>query len=160
MDKLQQITWFAGLFEGEGTFNIVRNLIPKAMSIQMTDLDVLLQVQEFFGGSVNACRKQKDHHKDIWKWTICGAPALELARQVHPYLLKRRQERCADFIELYENQFAASGARKQDIIDMKAKVVSMSATGMTHAEIAKSFGKDRTYITHIINRAKKQSITE
>lgn len=65
MDEKEAITWFAGLFEGEGSFLFHKGK-PKAIVISMTDKDVLEKVQKFFGGSIYKLGKRKEHWKDAW----------------------------------------------------------------------------------------------
>lgn len=150
MDESQRLTWFAGLFEGEGTFRI-SNGKPKGLTIQMTDLDVLLRVQEFFGGSIYECKKREEHWKDSWRWSLCGQPAIDLAHKIRPFLLSRRTSRCDDFTSTFRSLREYNDERKANSASLREMVRELRACGMTHKEIANVVGRDRTYITHILN---------
>lgn len=112
----------------------------------MTDLDVLLRVQEWFGGKVYPLKKRQEHHKDAWIWVIYGPASLELAKKIEPYLLHRRRGRCNDYINLYSSNKDRSN-RAQALRD---RVRSLREQGLTHQQIAEEIGKDRTYVTHIL----------
>ena len=143
--RITKVAWFAGLFEGEGTFNFA-NGKPKAMSIQMTDEDVLNRVQKNFGGSVHLLKKRQDHWKDCWKWSITGQKSVDLAKEIKPFLLSRRQARCEEYIKLYKSREAF----RQNREDFRTKVKHLRSQGLTHAAIAGIMKCDRSYVSHIL----------
>lgn len=147
MDELQRITWFAGLFEGEGSFCFHQGK-PKALSIMMTDEDVLLRVQEYFGGSIHKVKKRQEHWKDCWKWSMSGEKSVELTKKILPFLGERRSARGQE----YADNYRTLAQRKQRAVDLQHRVESLRAEGLTHREIASIVGKDRTYVTHLLNR--------
>jgi hypothetical protein len=146
VDELQRITWFAGLFEGEGTFTFVHGK-PKRLAISMTDKDVLDRVEEYFGGSVKSLVKRREHWKDAWIWSIYGENSVDLARKILPYLGERRARRCREYIE----EFSTRTDRKKRTEELRQRVWELRVTGLTHQAIADIVGKDRTYVTHILN---------
>jgi hypothetical protein len=155
MDRTQQITWFAGLFEGEGTFTF-SNGKPKRLAIQMTDLDVLNRVQEFFGGGIHEASKVQDHHKQSWVWYLSGASSVELVKEMLPYLLGRRRQRAEEYIEKYvtrEDFITGQAIKTASLTD---QVMSFSAQGLTQGQIANAVGYDRTYVNKIIRRNNDQ----
>lgn len=150
MDELQRVTWFAGLFEGEGSFNFLREQ-PKAMSIQMTDEDVLLRVQEYFGGTIFKVTKRQPHWKDCWKWTITGEKSTALAGLILPYLGSRRSARGKEYIEKYRTIEQYQAERSAASAELRKQVRELRGQGLTHKAIAAILGKDRTYVTHILS---------
>src|SRR5690349_5515236 len=134
MTELHRITWLAGLFEGEGSFGFSHGK-PKQLKIHMTDLDVLERVQEWFGGTISATTKQQEHWKDSWLWQIGGSAGLELAKQIRPYLLGRRQQRCDEFISLFRTQQEYNAERARRKQQHLTEALIYRAQGLTHQVI-------------------------
>jgi hypothetical protein len=93
------IAWVAGLLEGEGTF-VRRGDKKLAISVHMTDRDIIERLQFVTGvGRVRACKKQREHHKPSWRWTVASSKrAKELAMLVYPWLGKRRREKIDNIV--------------------------------------------------------------
>ncbi|TXH11911.1 MAG: hypothetical protein E6R04_00450 [Spirochaetes bacterium] len=145
MDTTHSVTWFAGLFEGEGCFNF-SNGKPKRMTISMTDRDVLDHVQSLFGGTVVSLKKREEHHKDVWIWYLHGESSVELAKKIQPYLFSRRAKRCAEYIE----KFSTMSDRRNKAASLRESVRSLRNEGYKHREIAERLEIDRTYVSHIL----------
>ena len=65
------LAWAAGIYEGEGSVYILPHKRSCAnLQISMTDLDILQRLQNLFGGSIYAKKKQKVHHKQGWTWQL------------------------------------------------------------------------------------------
>lgn len=152
MDRIQQITWFAGLFEGEGSFGFSHGK-PKQLKIQMTDLDVLERVQKWFGGSITVATKQQSHWKDAWSWQMGGAFGLELAKEIRPFLLSRRQQRCDEFISLFRTQQEYTNERAKRKSHNLVEAQRLRTQGLTHQAIADTLGVDRTWVTHLLRHS-------
>lgn len=157
MDAEQRVTWFAGLFEGEGSFCFLRGR-PRSMSIQMTDLDVLQRVKEYFGGTIYPMTKRQEHWKDAWKWTIFGTKSVELAQLVLPYLGVRRSHRATEYIENYGTLEKYNLKRREKFEELATSVRSLRTEGLTHKQIADRLEIDRTYVTHILNGRNKHKV--
>ena len=99
LSKKEQLLFIAGLFEGEGWFGINRrknNWKPTAvLEVQMTDLDCIQKFQKYLEIDTNVFKrnyKQKEHHKDVYRFFIKGYRALHLMEEMLPYLGTRRKE--------------------------------------------------------------------
>lgn len=90
MDQLTRVVRAAGILDGEGTFSLRKNGTTPVLRCQMTDEDIILELQDLFGGKVYVAGKQKEHHKQSWIWQLQGAKALESMLMMKPYLFKRR----------------------------------------------------------------------
>jgi hypothetical protein len=97
--KEVDVAWLAGLLEGEGSFTLQQPLNAKgeprtriAISLQMTDLDVLEKVASLVGdGKVLTAKRQAGHHKETWRWQISSRGiTAELMARILPYMSKRR----------------------------------------------------------------------
>lgn len=142
-----ELHWFAGLFEGEGTFVFYKNT-PKRIAIQMTDLDTLEKVQEIWGGRIYHCKKLKDHHKDSWQWVAGGELARQIAIMIEPLLMSRRKARCQEFILGINTRYQVSTKVNQRV----AKARELRSTGLTHQEIADILGVERSAVSHYLSK--------
>ena len=62
------IAWAAGLFEGEGYFDINNGYLR--LCIEMTDRDVLERFESIFPGGTWTTRKRKEHWKQTYTYRI------------------------------------------------------------------------------------------
>jgi hypothetical protein len=91
------LSWAAGLFEGEGTFTLAqtgRTNYPKA-ALVMADEDIVRRFHEIVavGRVCNEQRKQRaEHHKMLYRWTVSQREGfLTFAALLMPYLGSRRR---------------------------------------------------------------------
>ena len=72
----------------------------------MTDEDVIERFQEAVGG-VGKVKgplrypSSKEHHKDVWEWTLYGKNCVPLVKQMLPYLGLRRRVRALKLLSWY-----------------------------------------------------------
>ncbi len=98
-----ELTWVAGLLEGEGCFRVYRDtqhcrsrtyvyLRPRVICA-MTDRDVIERLQLVTDmGRVAIARKTAPGHKPYWRWTVSrDADAMELMRSLYPHMGERRR---------------------------------------------------------------------
>lgn len=92
--------YVAGLFDGEGWFQIDRSKRPdcKSPSFQaharvcMRDREMIMGLRARYGGSVRQSGKATDKHAAYWSWDVCGVEAAAFAVTMQPLLrLKHRQ---------------------------------------------------------------------
>lgn len=91
--QVNDIGWFAGLFEGEG--HIYYNNRALVMMIGTTDRDVLEKVIIATGvGRIRGPRHDGNaNHKPIYEWCLTSRNAvLDLAEKIIPYMGIRRTE--------------------------------------------------------------------
>jgi len=109
MNRVQEVAWAAGLFEGEGTW-IVRpargrgTKTTTVIALQMCDRDVVERFAAIMGcGKVTNPDKrheQNPKHRPIWRWsTARRADCLRIAQMFLPYLGERRSARAHEIIE-------------------------------------------------------------
>lgn len=134
------VAWAAGLFEGEGTFQICKGK-SKGICISSTDLDVLEKVQLHFGGSIYKLSKRKSHWKDSYMWVVRNKEAIAFYNYINPYLLKRRTEK--------GNEWVRNLPIKHD---KEYRIIQLFHEGKTHKMIAGIVGTGRSNITKFLNR--------
>lgn len=143
--------WAAGLFEGEGTIGIIKGRVRVA--IHMTDYDVLEKLRDNFGGQIYNTKKQKDHHKQSWVWTITSTEnAMSFLMDIEPYLGSRRKARIDEAVNAVEDGKIVRSLRQRDQIEAFLK------DGLTHEEMADRLGCSRSNVSHIIKRMRMVSI--
>lgn len=137
------IAWAAGLFDGEGYIYVTDKVVK--VTIEMTDLDLLERMQQYFGGSVYQQKQRQAHWKTSWRWYIHDTDkAQEFLKKIYFLLCHRRQAK-ADEAFLLKSR----SVRKSETV---SKVLNMRAEGMTHQAIADILECDRSYVSHILRK--------
>lgn len=93
-----QLAWLAGLLEGEGSFNIACKKYPVGISLSMTDKDIIETVAKWWGVSYNSPKARQDHHKQVYKCSLRGQPAVDLMKLLLPYMGSRRSSKIVEAI--------------------------------------------------------------
>lgn len=142
MERDLIIAWAAGIFEGEGCFVFNKDK-AKLMSVTSTDFDVLLKLEQNFGGLIREQKKRNPKWKDCWVWNIRGKDAKSFYFCIKPYLLERRSKRG-------EYWFSRLPVKKINVNE--EAILSMYSQGYTHKEIAKNVGLERSSVSKFLNR--------
>lgn len=119
---MEKYAWAAGILEGEGYFGW-RTTNCARISCGMTDYDILLRLQELFGGKIYENTKQQDHHKDSWIWVIHGQLAVTVMYIIFPYMGVRRKDKIRLVV----------AAHDEHKLNMRNKKEYREAIGMTAA---------------------------
>lgn len=90
--KLEDVTWIAGLLEGEGTFDTDGASRQIRIRCEMTDEDVINKLHVLSGGGAIhvSYRHTRNGNKTTWTWDIRGKLAYELELAILPYMGERR----------------------------------------------------------------------
>jgi hypothetical protein len=139
MKKIEDIIWTAGLLEGEGSFLTKTNAHRPIVSCQMTDKDVIDNLQKIWGGAIYHSTPRKSGYKEAWHWQVGGEDAAELMTLVLPYMFSRRSEKIVSVLNIWNIQ--------------KEKLNSISKNGI---EAAKEYLNGGTSLRKV---AKKYCIT-
>lgn len=82
-----ELAYIAGIFDGEGGIQLARNTSGRGtcqeakLSLKVTitnaHLDMLLRVQELFGGSINSRKwlSKRSAWSEVYDWVLCGKKA-------------------------------------------------------------------------------------
>ena len=95
--SVEQLTWAAGFFDGEGTVYIYSHSSSHryrylAISVSQRDPRPLLVFRELFGGSIHRHEHTRGVEADIWKWEVRNRLAGAALVQLLPYLLLKREQ--------------------------------------------------------------------
>jgi hypothetical protein len=150
MTELHEVTWAAGLFEGEGCF-VFNHSVAQGVTIQMTDLDVLEKVQGLFGGSILSTKKQHDHHRDTWRWYLRGYGSIEFVESILPHLCGRRAKRGREYLLQMRARKSNREGSRDAARELRLEIKKLRGDGLTHQQIADKVNRDRTYVTHVLS---------
>jgi hypothetical protein len=99
-----EVGWLAGLFEGEGTFFMSRNIVNKKVYpsprvvISMTDRDVIEKVSQLVGTKVCSAKPYGVSKKYTYKVHLVGKKAITFMEAILPLMGKRRSEKILSII--------------------------------------------------------------
>jgi len=143
----KEFFWLVGLLEGEGSFLKPTPSQPHspAISVQMTDEDVIQKVSVLLGSKYQTCKPQKSHHKVSFRIMKRGYKAVELMKKLFPHMGVRRQSQITRAIYNY------SPNRKLLTPEVKRKIVKTYRNGMVARKVAQKFGIRRETV-HRINK--------
>lgn len=100
MIKTTDISWAAGIIDGEGSIFIrsAKHWAGLVIRVGMTHLPTLKKLQSLFGGNIgNAYRSKKNiSHKDLYTWEVNSTNQINCLEKLYPYLItKQNQARIA-----------------------------------------------------------------
>lgn len=150
MTVSQAQAWFAGLFEGEGTFAFNSGK-PRALALTSTDRDVIDVIVKYFGGYVHEVKSRKPHHKQAWLWQARSSEAIGIAEQLEPFLLGRRAERCRQFIAEYRTLEQYQAGRVELREQRRLQAHKLYAQGLLQREIAATLGVTRSRVSQLLH---------
>ena len=132
----KEFFWLVGLLEGEGSFLKPTPSQPHspAISVQMTDEDVIQKVSVLLGSKYQTCKPQKSHHKVSFRIMKRGYKAVELMKKLFPRAI-----------------YNYSPNRKLLTPEVKRKIVKTYRNGMVARKVAQKFGIRRETV-HRINK--------
>ena len=96
-----ELSWVAGLLEGEGCFRALKSVRNISVACQMTDLDVLRRLQYVVGGLING-PYQTPGRRPRSTWQVRGAQARVLMAQLLPQMGLRRSKRIKQLMRAYD----------------------------------------------------------
>ena len=105
--------YYAGIIDGGGYISYettrrkknVKYQIP-AMSVEMSDLDVVQNIHSFFKcGSVFTIKPRQSHHKTTYRWRVRGRAAINIFFKIYNFLSLRRKNKIDMVLKMYiDNQ--------------------------------------------------------
>lgn len=91
-------------------------------------------------------------YKQVWKWSITNNNDCFLfLKKIIPYLHSRRLKRANEAISLFNDWTEKNKIISEQISERRNAIKSMRLSKKTHKEIAKIFGVERSYVTHVLN---------
>ena len=93
-----ELSWLAGLLEGEGCFSHRKDRGVPVVEVKMTDLDVINRVAQLMGRTVTPIPAGREGYQPQYRARIQGEPARELMRLLKPYMGQRRAARIEELL--------------------------------------------------------------
>jgi hypothetical protein len=86
------IHYVAGFFDGEGCVYLYHNMnkLRLQVTVANTNPDVLIKLQEDFGGGLSIRNRETKKHKEIWVWTASGQKAIDFLKAVQEHLIIKK----------------------------------------------------------------------
>lgn len=131
-----ELNWFAGLLEGEGSFFPGSPSCPHlpVLTISMADEDVMQRVGRILGRSVRVIPPRREGWRFTYAVTIKGAGAVSWMQQLRPLMGQRRQAQIDRALSTYAPR------SKQRLDDERAsRALSLLAAGASVREVADRF---------------------
>lgn len=102
-----EIAWFAGIFEGEGTFETSKRSTVR-MTVAMSDQDVIERLSQVFPCQQIGFRHSNKRYPDakpMYSWRVGDSDQVALVIQaILPWLGKRRAARAREVLEHIERR--------------------------------------------------------
>jgi hypothetical protein len=96
--------WMAGIIDGEGCITCakLRNGKRLAITVTNTDLSILLEFFELYGGGIYQVHKERVSRKSCWEWRISRITlCLKFLQDILPYLISKK-DKAANAIKFLE----------------------------------------------------------
>ncbi|MDX2162144.1 MAG: hypothetical protein SF162_12520 [bacterium] len=153
---LKTLHWLAGLLEGEGSFKPSPPSAPNtpAISVMMTDEDIIARVAAIFGTKYHVIKPRQEGAKIPYAVNLKGFKAYTLMRQLYPLMSKRRQAQIDRALRDYTpNPLRhTTEAQVRDIKSRLAKgeaMIDIARTLGIHYEIIRSIKNGKSW-RHIV----------
>lgn len=114
---MNNLYWFAGLWEGEGSVSIIRNGKYYKLQVCMTHTDeeiIDLFIKEFGGTKVRSDRSHMSNHKDSFKWSLVTKQAEHFIKSIYPYIQSGKEKQIMDLAMQFQSQKLAGGREATD----------------------------------------------
>lgn len=92
-----ETAWIAGVYEGEGSCAITKGRAVR-VEIAMTDEDVVSRIATLTGLGHVVKAPLRGNNKQVYRWGIGSAEAVEFLEAIFPWLGSRRAARASDAI--------------------------------------------------------------
>lgn len=117
--------YVAGFFDGEGCVGFAKNrstIYPRVL-ITNTNIDVLKQIQNMFGGDIKPLSKRKENWKQGFYLRICWQKAVDFLSEIYPYLVVKNCQ--AETVFAWDAIRLGSGTKDKSIRDEYADTCEM-----------------------------------
>lgn len=119
------VAYIAGIIDGEGSILLSRArktalFRTPIVSVSSTTLEILKYLQSHYGGFISKHKIYKTHHKQSWSWKLEHTKAIELCRDMLPYLLEPEKRRRAKLlVDVYNRVTPRNGKYSLELLKAK-----------------------------------------
>lgn len=149
--KETDLTWLAGLLEGEGSFLKAPPSNPNCprISLEMTDKDVVERAALLMGGKAVRRVLKDPLWKPAYRVIVKGLRAVTLMRILYPEMGARRRSQISAALEKYIERMKGDNTRR--LSEDQIRQIRQRA-GSTISALAREFGVSRPTIRSIRER--------
>lgn len=104
-----QISWIAGILEGEGYFTFTKD--SAMIRLSMTDVDIVTRIRDIIapGRSIGINYSKKFTKKGIlekpmYYFSVCGSQAIQWMMTIYPLMGIRRQQKIREILVIWKNR--------------------------------------------------------
>lgn len=122
--NIEDIIYFAGLFDGEGTVTLTKRNSNEyrspVITLTSTTKEIVYFCKSTFGGSVSDQKISKDHYKKSYVWGISSNRAINTMKLIIPYIKEPKKiSRINYIINNYKKVTPRNGKYSQEMAIVK-----------------------------------------
>ena len=87
--KPTEISWAAGLLDGEGCFRYVNT---PSISVDALCRETIEKLHKLFGGSCTVKSRKTETNRSVFRWNICGKDAIRVSGLVYEHLIEKKEQ--------------------------------------------------------------------
>jgi len=103
MSREIELAYLSGVFDGEGSMGMWSKGKDKGsgfrLQVEMGDGDTVLRFLTFFQKGSITGRQRDEKYKMMYQWRVNGEDAKVVAREMMPYLSRRRQSQFVETVK-------------------------------------------------------------
>ncbi|MDH5232190.1 MAG: hypothetical protein OEY38_19165 [Gammaproteobacteria bacterium] len=124
--NIADAAYIAGLIDGEGTITLIREHKNEnrrlVLSISNTERYLLEYVLEKVGyGSISTKKTYQDNHTPSFTYKLTSRKALDLVKQIYPYLRTHKLKRAEMLLNDYVRLTPRNGKYSSELIEQRRK---------------------------------------
>ena len=88
------LAYVAGLMDGEGSIGFTRSrsaMVPR-VSITNTDIELLEDLKNAFGGHIQKLTRGKENWKTAYAWVLNNSKAVDFIEKIEPWLRVKKEQ--------------------------------------------------------------------
>ena len=155
----KDISWVAGVIEGDGCFVYQKDKNRPLIEIKMTDLDIIERIGGFWGNKKIYIEKSKKNYQTIYVTRIGGSRAIGFMKALYCFMGSRRKSKINNILSSYETFQAKILKPCQKFHRVKSEIVEDKKT-MSYRELAKKYKSNHETMRKVLLNLYKSSLFE
>jgi hypothetical protein len=144
-----EISWLAGLLEGEGCFGFTNSGRTPSIWLSMTDIDVVEKVRNLVdpSRSINITDdKRKENYKTMYRLTLNGTRAIQWLMTIYSLMGVRRKAKIRELLDVWKSiepvrsQVRDQKSRARQSLTFRLKRKNYGETAILMAQIFQAAG--------------------
>jgi hypothetical protein len=160
MKAIKNISWLAGILEGEGSFSCDDNGTNAVIKVGMTDKDVIEKVAMVVNYNGKICEQAREGFKIMYIVQLYGNEAIQWMMTIYSLMGIRRKEKIKSILILwreYERKYRTVCLRGHEVVGDNAYLAPGDTNNFKCKECL-SIASKKAYAKHISTEGKQKSI--